>query len=76
MTKKIRVQRLRWLGQDDDENVGKRVFERNPEGKRRSGRPMLNIFTNDQFWPLIIDGCIQLVLRHLEIFRLAVRNCA
>ena len=44
VTKKIRVQRLRWLGhvaRMNDENVAKRVFERNPEGRRRRGRPKL-----------------------------------
>ena len=44
VTKKIRVQRLRWLGhlaRMNDENVAKRVFERNPEGCRRRGRPKL-----------------------------------
>ena len=44
MTKKVRVQRLRWLGHLawlNDENVAKRVFERNPEGKRRRGRRKL-----------------------------------
>ena len=33
---KIRVQRLKWLGhlaRMNDENVAKRVFERNPEGR-------------------------------------------
>ena len=42
VTKKIRVQRLSWLGhlaRMNDENVAKRVFERNPEGRRRIGRP-------------------------------------
>ena len=44
MTKKIRVQRLRWLGhlaRMNDENVTKRVFERNTEGRRRRARPKL-----------------------------------
>ena len=38
VTKKIRKQRLRWLGhlaRMNDENVAKRVFERNPEGRGR-----------------------------------------
>ena len=46
MTKKIPVQRLRWLGhlaRMNDENVVKRVFERNPEGRRRRGRPKLRL---------------------------------
>ena len=41
VTKKIRVQRLRWLdhlARMKDDNVAKRVFERNPECKRRRGR--------------------------------------
>ena len=36
MTKKIGVQRLRWLGhlaRMNDDNVAKRAFERNPEGR-------------------------------------------
>ena len=44
VTKKIRVQRLRWLGhlaRINDDNVGKRVFERNLEGRRRIGHPKL-----------------------------------
>ena len=44
VTKKIRVQRLRWIGhlaRMDDENVAKHVFERNPEGRRRRGRSKL-----------------------------------
>ena len=44
VTKKIRVQHLRWLGhlaRMNDENVAIRVFERNPEGRRRRGRPKL-----------------------------------
>ena len=44
VTMKIRVQRLRWLGHlasMNDENVVKLVFERNPEGRRRRGRPKL-----------------------------------
>ena len=44
VTKKIRVQRLRWLGhlaRMKDENVAKHVFERNPEGRQRRGRPKL-----------------------------------
>ena len=44
VTKKIQVQRLRWLGhlgRMNDDNVAKRMFERNPEGRRRSGRSKL-----------------------------------
>ena len=44
MIKKIRVQRLRWLGhlaRMNDENVVKRDFERNAGGRRRRGRPKL-----------------------------------
>ena len=44
VTKKIRVQRLRWLGhlaRMNNENVAKRLFESNPEGRRRRGRPKL-----------------------------------
>ena len=43
VTKKIRVQRLRWLGHlaRMNENVAKRVFERNPDGRRRRDRPKL-----------------------------------
>ena len=44
VTKKVRVQRLRWLGhlaRMNDDNVAKRVFERNRDGRRRKGRPKL-----------------------------------
>ena len=44
VTKKMRVQHLRWsghLGRMNDDNVARRVFERNPEARRRSGRPNL-----------------------------------
>ena len=44
VTKKIRVQCLRWIGQlarMNDDNVAKCVFERNPEGSQRRGRPKL-----------------------------------
>ena len=44
LTKKIQVQRLRWLGhlaRMNDDNVAKRVFERNPEGRRGRCRPKL-----------------------------------
>ena len=44
VTRKIRTQRLRWLGhlaRMSEESVAKRVFERNPEGRRGRGRPKL-----------------------------------
>ena len=44
VTKKLHVQRLRWLGhlaRVNDENVAKRVYEWNPEDSRRRGRPKL-----------------------------------
>ena len=46
VTKKIRVQRLRWLGhlaRIYDDYVAKRVFERNPEGRR-------SLDGKTQFW--------------------------
>ena len=44
VTRKIRTQRLRWLGhlsRMSEDSVAKRVFERNAEGRRGRGRPKL-----------------------------------
>ena len=51
VTKKIRVQRLRWIGhlaRMNDVNVAKRVFERNPEGRRKG--VVLSLDGKTQFW--------------------------
>ena len=41
---RMKIHRLRWLGhlaRMNDYNVAKRVFKRNPESRRRRGRPKL-----------------------------------